>query len=108
MEKLSSTQPVTGTKMVGDSYPKELPQRGKGGARTHRSFCNKDQVEHQRITVKKTGHLKVRNCALFCVQKDARVWLMEVIPLMCPSATWGQCLVLSPPESPQGAPLECL
>ena len=28
-----------------------LPLRGKRGARIYRSFCNKNQVEHQKITV---------------------------------------------------------
>ena len=31
--------------------------------------------------------------------------LIEIIPLICTSAIWGQCPMFSHPESPQGAPL---
>ena len=40
---------------------------------------------------------------LFYAWEDAKSGLTEVIPLMCTSALWGQCPVLSHHESPQGA-----
>ena len=34
-------------------------------------------------SLKKTRHLKLRNLVLFYVWEDSRVWLIEIIPLIC-------------------------
>ena len=55
----------------------ELPQRGQGGARIYRSFCNKGQVvgtSKDYCLLKKTRHLQLRNFTLFYVRGDGRVW----------------------------------
>ena len=36
--------------------------------------------------------------------KMQKFGLIEIIPLICTSALWGQYPVLSHPESPQGSP----
>ena len=51
-----------------------LLQRGKGGARIHRRFCNKNQAVRtckDYCKLEKTRHL---NVVLFYVWEDARVW----------------------------------
>ena len=38
-------------------------------------------------------------------EKTQKAGLIEIIPLICTSAVWGQHPVFSHPESPQRAPL---
>ena len=75
-----------------------LPPGGKGGARLYRGVCTKGQtvgMSKGYRYLKKTRHLKLRGLL---------PWLTGIIPLMCTSALWGQCPVLSHPECPRGAP----
>ena len=85
-------------------------QRGKGGARVHRSFYNKHQVvETSKITVCQRKPNISRNSELFYVafsREDARVWAHWIIPLMYTSAVGGQYPVFSQPESPWGASMQ--
>ena len=52
-------------------------QRGKGGARIYKSFCNKIQVVRTSKcyrALKKSRHRELMNLELFYGWKDARVW----------------------------------
>ena len=88
---------------TGNDSPIALPWGGGGGhlppssVETSKDYC---------CWRKKTRPLKLMSWAFFCVWEDASdSGLPEIIPLICTLAIWGQCTVLSHPESPQGSPL---
>ena len=74
-----------------------LLRRGKGGARTHTSFCNKDQVVGTSKDYCERKSDISRNLLLFYIWENAKKSdITEIIPLKCPSALWDQYLVFSP------------
>ena len=77
------------TKYIGINLPKE----------------GKDLYSENYKILMKTRYLKLRNLVLFYAQKDAKSGLIEIIPLICTSAIWGQYPVFSYSEYPQGATL---
>ena len=74
-----------------------LLRRGKRGARTHMSFCNKDQVVGTSKDYCERKSDISRNLLLFYVRENAKKSdITEIIPLKYPSALWDQYLVFSP------------
>ena len=68
-------------------------EEARGWARICKSFCNKrpgSQNIKRLLLIKENQTSQVNELVLFYTWEDAKSGIIEIIPLMCTSAIWGQ------------------